>query len=166
MAYIYPMSNYKPFYIQTTNDTSAHDTTEWGLIAKTNPYVALPDPKDCYKNDWKDEDGDDEYNAQIHYKAFTFDVKFIVKTFDTQSDTAEKVMRGQLDTFFAKIKQGEFKIYDAFNGLGRQKVRYAGYKQDDFRRCDNWARSIFTITFKVNDPITRMKLNNGSIVTA
>lgn len=159
------MSNYKPFYIQTATDTTAHDTTEWGLIAQSTPYPLLPDPKDCYKNDWKDENGDDEYNAQIYYKAFTFDVKFIVKTFASQTETAEKVLRDQIDSFFAKIKSGEFKIYDSYKGLGRQKVRYAGYKSESFLKDENWVRHIFTITFKVNDPVTRVTMQNGSLVT-
>ena len=57
MAYIPNISNYKPFYIQTASDNSAIDTLTWGMVAKSNPYLALPKPKTPYKNEWKDENG-------------------------------------------------------------------------------------------------------------
>ena len=51
-----PIANYKPFYIQYGELTTAKDTkAEWGMVAKTNPYPLLPTPKDTYNNDWKDE---------------------------------------------------------------------------------------------------------------
>lgn len=165
MAFVPNIINYKPFYIQTSSDGTAIDTTQWGLVAKVNPYPALPDAKDPYKNDWLDEDGEEEYVADMHYKPMEFSVSFFVKAFATQTDSAVKVLRSQIDGFFAKVRNGGFKIYDSYTGLGRQDVRYVGYKEDDFKQRDNWARLIFTVTFKANDPITRMKLNNGSIVT-
>lgn len=166
MAFVPNIINYKPFYIQTSSDSTAIDTTQWGLVAKTNPYPALPDAKEPYKNDWLDEDGEEEYVASMHYKPIEFSVSFFVKAFDSLTDSAVKVLHSQLDSFFAKIKEGEFKIYDSYTGLGRQHVRYVGYKEDDFKQRKDWARLIFTVTFKANDPITRMKLNNSnSIVT-
>lgn len=164
MAYIPPMRDYKPFYIQAETDETATDTREWGLIAKTNPYPALPDPKDPYGNDWNDEDGEEEFTAAMHYKSLEFEVAFYCKAFAAEGDSAVKVLRDQLDAFFDKIKQGDFRIYDSYTGLGRQKVRYAGFKEDGFLQRKDWARSIFTVTFKANDPITRMTLEEGSIV--
>ena len=165
MAYIPPMTGYKPFYIQASTDTAASDTTVWGLVAKSNPYPALPNAQEPYKTEWKDRDGDDEHTASMHYKSLEFSVKFYVKTYATATDSAVKVLHSQLDSFFAKIKQGDFKIYDAYTGIGRQRVRYVGYKEDGFVSRDNWAKLTFEASFKCNDPITRMKLNNGSIVT-
>lgn len=185
MAYIPEILNYKPFYIQTDADSEAIDTTEWGLVAKANPYPLLPTPKQPYKNEWLDEDGDDEYNAQMHYEAIEFDVSFYIKTFDEQliapmsipndvqiqpnlhKFTAEGKMRTQIEAFFAKIKNGEFMIYDSYTGIGRRGVRYAGYKEDSYKRRDSfpngWARAVFTVTFKVNDPITRIIPINGKL---
>ena len=61
MPYTPNIPDYKPFYIQCEDDASAKNTaTEWGLVAKTNPYPALPDPKEPYKNDFADEDGEEE----------------------------------------------------------------------------------------------------------
>lgn len=166
MAYIPPMSGYKPFYIQASADTTATDTTAWGLVAKSNPYPVLPDAKEPYKNDWLDENGEEEYTTTMHYKPIEFSVKFYVKAFATSTDSAVKVLHTQIDSFFDKIKHGEFKIYDAYTGLGRQKVRYVGYKEEEFAAKGDYARLIFDVTFKCNDPITRMKLNASNKIVA
>lgn len=167
MAYIPDIINYQPFYIQLNAEEGAIDTTVWGMVAKANPFPALPTPKEVYKNEWLDENGDDEYNAQMYYESFEFDVQFYVKV---MGENAEAVMRSQIDDFFNKIGQGEFMVYDSYTGLGRQKVRYAGFGEDEFKKriraSHNWARAIFTITFKVNDPITRIVLSNGKLVEA
>ena len=156
--------DYKPFFIQTESDTVARNTTEWGLIAKTNPYPLLPNPKDPYKNDLHDENGDDEWVEKMYYQPIEFEVSFYVKAYETGSESAEIVLRKQIDEFFSAIRAGKFKIYDSYNGIGRQKVRYAGYSEEDFTKRGNWARAIFKIKFKVNDPITRMVMSNNSIV--
>ena len=167
------MKGYKPFYIQTTVSTgigdpvvTCHDTTEWGLVAQTNPYLALPNPKEPYKNDWPGEDGDDEYTVQMHYEAFEMQVGFYVKCFDSGTQSAVEVLRSQLDSFFSAIRQGEFEVFDSYTGLGFRKVRYAGYGEEDFLARDDWARLTFTVTFKVNDPVTRMIYSGGSITEA
>lgn len=167
MVYVPEIIDYKPFYIQTDADETAVDTTEWGMVTKTNPFPALPNPKEPYKNDWLDEDGDDEYNKKMHYESFEFDVQFYVKTIGTN---AEAILLSQIDGFFNKIKDGEFMIYDSHTGLGRRKVRYAGFDSNEYKRrymaTADWARAIFTITFKVNDPITRVVMDNGKLVEA
>lgn len=169
MAWLPYIRNYKPFYIECVGDLAAWSTTDYGLVAKTNPYLILPNPKEPYNNDWKDEDGDDEYVASMHYEAFTFQVGFYVKTFDSTGlsrATATDLLRMQMAEFFAKIKEGEFKVFDSYTGVGRQHVRYAGYEEVDggFVSRDNWARIIFNVTFKVNDPVTIMRIVNNHIV--
>lgn len=163
MAYIPDIIDYKPFYIQTDADSVAVDTTEWGLVAKMTPFPALPVAKEPYRNEWLDEDGDEEYTAQMHYESFEFEVTFYVKTLGAD---AEKTLISQMESFFSKIKNGEFKIYDAYTGLGRKGVRYAEYSEESFKKTDKWARAIFVVKFKVNDPITRITLRNGKLVEA
>jgi len=156
--------NYKPFYIQYGNNNTASDTlATWGLIAKTNPYAALPSPKEVYSNDWHDVSGSDEYNSTMYFESFEISVDFYIRATGL---TAAADIRGNISTFFNAIKQGEFKIYDSYTALGRQKVRYAGYEEKEFKERKNTAKCIFTIKFKVNDPVTFMKLNsNNQIVT-
>lgn len=165
MVYIPDIIDYKPFYIQTDADNEAIDTTTWGLVAKFNPFPILPNPKEPYKNEWLDEDGDDEYNEQMYYEAFEFDVTFYVKV---KGSDAEKTLISQIEDFFSKIRNGEFKIYDSYTGLGRQKVRYAGFNEESYKRGkivkSDWARAIFSVTFKVNDPVTRITIINGQLV--
>lgn len=164
MPYLVNISDYKPFYIQTDSDAEAIDTaTEWGLVAKTNPYPALPTPKEPYTNDFQDEDGDDEYNDELHYESFTFEVEFYVKAYDNGNTPAVEVLRSQMSAFFEHIRRGEFKVYDAYTGLGRRKVRYADYEEGKFKARNDWARLTFTVTFKVNDPVTMMRYLNGQI---
>ena len=165
MIHIPEIVNYNPFYIQCNADEEARDTREWGLVAKVNPYPLLPNPKDPYNNEWFDEDGDDEWNDLMCYEAFEFSVSFYIKAYNSDEGSAEQIIRERVDEFFSKIKHGEFKVYDSYNGVGRQKVRYAGYSEEQFKRRGNYARAIFSITFKVNDPITRMILKNGKIVS-
>lgn len=162
--YVPTLRNYKPMYIQTDSDTAAVDTRAWGLVAKTNPYPLLPNPKEPFQNDWKDENGNDEYVAEMYYEAMEFSVTFYIKAFATQTAGAEKVLRTQIDSFFDAIREGEFMLFDSYTGLGRQRVRYAGYEEESFKAGEGWARSIFTITFKANDPITRVILSNNTLV--
>lgn len=161
MAYIPDIIDYRPFYIQTDADEFAIDTTAFGMVAKSTPYPVLPNPKEPYKNSWLDENGDDEYNDQMFYEPYEFDVSFYVKTLGSD---AEKTMISQLESFFSKVRNGEFKIYDAHTGIGRQKVRYAGYVEENKKVTSSWARLIFTIKFKVNDPIGRVTLSNGKLI--
>ena len=164
------MRDYKPFYIQTTETleseepvVTCHDTTKWGLVAKTNPYPALPTPKEPYRNEWPGEDGDDEYTAQMHYEAFEMQVGFYVKCFDSGTQKAVEVLYSQLNSFFSTIRQGEFEVFDSYTGLGFRKVRFAGYGEEELLARGDWAKLTFTATFKVNDPVTRMIYNGSSI---
>lgn len=166
--YVPDIAGYKPFYIQTADDSVAIDTAaEWGLVAKSNPAPVMPNPKDPYKNDFKDENGDDEACDAMFYEAFTMKVQFYAKAFadDAAGLTAAAVLNGQLRLFFQKIASGEFSIYDSYTGLGYRNVRYAGCSDSsvDYLTRDGWARIILEIEFKVNDPITRMALSDGSL---
>lgn len=167
MAWLPFINDYKPFYIQTDADTAAVDTaSSFGMVAKSNPYPLLPNPKDAYNNEWKDEDGDDEYTTKMYYEAFEFEVSFYVKAYASGTVSGEEALRSQVDSFFAKVRDGEFMTYDAYTGVGYRRVRYAGYKEESFLRRDGWARAIFTVTFKVNSPTSRTAYSGGSIVEA
>lgn len=165
MAYIPDIIDLKPFYIQASFDSSARKTTDWGLVPRVNPYPLLPTPKQPYKNEWLDENGDDEYCSRMHYEAMEITVGFYVKAYDISNKTAETQIREQIDSFFSYIRNGEFMIYDSYTGLGWQKVRYAGYEEESFKRrdvgADKWASAKFSVKFKINDPITRVVLESG-----
>lgn len=168
-----PIVGYKPFYIQYGTNATATDTkSQWGMVAQVHPYTFLPDPKDPYSNDWKDENGDDEYTATMHYKAFEIEVQFYVKVVATgqsaTSTTAAAEFYANMRSFFDAVKAGEFKIFMAYTQQGFQKVRYAGFEMDEdgYKARDKWVRASFKVKFKVNDPVTVMTMSNGAIVEA
>lgn len=164
MVYIPDIVNYKPFYIQQEGAAVAKDTTEWGLIAKSNPYPLLPNPKEPYKNEWKDENGDDEWCDEMHYEAIEMSVSFYIKAYAETLNTADQKLHDQMDEFFAYIRNGKLKIYDSYTGIGRGNVRYAGYEEKQFIRRKNWASAVFEIRFKINDPITRYMFWGNTII--
>lgn len=150
-------SGYRPFLIQGASDTSAKDSlAEWGLIVKSFPFKVLSDPKEPYKNDWHDEDGDDEYNAQMFYEAYEISADFLMS-----AQTSEEMVLS-LRTFFDYIRNGEFKIFDTYTGIGRQKVRYAGYSESAYKwREGHICYAQFSLRLKVNDPVTFIYNNSG-----
>lgn len=148
--------DYKAFLIQKGVDPVKDSYTEWGMIVKSVPFKPIPDPKEIYSEDWPDEDGEDEYIPSImHYKAYEMDVSFF---YIGDSNTAN----ASIISFFNYIKNGLFKIYDTYTGIGRQNVRYAGYKENAFLRRDEIGDIVeFTVTFKVNDPVTQIELTKS-----
>jgi hypothetical protein len=164
-----PIANYKPFYIQYGENAVATDTkAAWGMVAKTNPYPLLPSPKATYKNDWKDEDGDDEYTEHLYYEAFEMEVEFYMKAEASTSSTAVADLYASARSFFNAVREGTFKVFDAYTGIGFQGVRYAGCDFGDaaFKERGGTATTMFTVKFKVNDPTTVMVMSNGAIVEA
>ena len=153
------ISGYKPFYIQRVNSSTVVDTREeWGLVAKSNPYPALPNPKEPYSNNWLDEDGLDEYTDHIFYEPIEFSVSFYVKAFQEGNTPAANVLRGWLNDFFDFIRDGDFRTFDSYTGVGYRKVRFNGYDEDSFRARGSWAAATITVKFKANDPTTKMYL--------
>lgn len=178
--------DYKKFYIQT--GVAAVDTkATYGLIAKSNPYPILPQPKSPYSNNWPDEDGEEEYLTNMYYESFEFKVEFYISCEPTIStagvvtETAKEKMRDQIYEFFDAIEGREFLTYDEYSGLGFGGVRYAGYEEGDYLSrpkvvsytnassqtatiTADVCRTTFTVTFKVNEPTSRKTLSNGVIV--
>lgn len=163
MIYIPEIVDYKPFYIQAEGDRVAKDTTVWGLVAKSNPYPILPNPKDPFKNEWNDENGDDEWCEEMHYEASEITVKFYIKAHDYGEFNSAQTIHNQMEAFFSYIQNGTFRIYDSYTGIGRGNVRYAGYEEESFIRRGTWSRAIFEVKFKINDPVTRYVFENGEI---
>jgi len=149
------ISGYKPFLIQKGNDEVKNSNEQWGVVVQSFPYKLLPKPKDPPKNDWHDQDGDDEYNSTMHYEAYEIEVDFYARARDNTT------LRTNIKAFFDYIKEGEFKIYDTYTGIGRQNVRYADYDPNSYKDKGGRARLIFKIKFKVNDPITQIVLTEN-----
>lgn len=157
MIYNPDIVNYQPFYIQTDADSSAIDTKEqWGIVVKTNPDSVLPTAKEPYKNNWLDEDGDDEYNAQMFYESMEISVGIYVS-----GDSAADV-RAAKDALFEKIRRGEFMVYFSALDRGYRRVRYVSESMDR-KIIKSRYTEISTITLKVNDPVTRVSLQGSTL---
>ena len=155
MPYVPDIKDYKPFYIQTDSDTAAIDTaSSFGMVAKSNPYPLLPEPKDVYTNEWKDEDGDDEYIPAegLKMSAYEMSVKFGMKG---DKGTANKNLKAFLDY----LRGGTMKLYCDYTKIGRQNVRFVSIGEDaTLARDAGGDLLIIKITFKVNDPVTDITL--------
>lgn len=164
MAYVPYIKDYKPFYIQNAAGECYDTAAQWGMVAKSNPYPMLPEPKAPYFTDWKDVSGDDEYVESMAYESQEISVTFYVIVYG--GTTSEAVLRDQIWEFFKFVKSGYMYIYDSYTGYGRSKVRYAGYTEesDGFRRTSEYARAIFTVKFKVNEPTVECVYENGKII--
>lgn len=165
MPYVPTIRDYKPFYIQTASDATAWDTQAYGIVAQSQPFPEAYEVKEPYGNNWHDEDGDDEYVASMHYKAFEHTIKFYIKAFPATGKTAINVLNGLRDEFRAKLVPGEFKIWDSWQERGYTKVRFVKDSVDTRVITDEYAWMIFSVTFKINDPATRVTYSSG-VITA
>lgn len=171
MLYVPPIrGEYHPFYIQLSGSNSAVDIkSTYSVIIKTHDYPSFRKPKDPYNNDWYDENGDDEYTAQMYFQAFTFKAQCVMFAKGQTEDAAIADLKSGVYAFMDALSGGEFKTYDGWTGFGFQKVRLSEFRmpgEGDYDTMDGMSRVIFTVEFKVNDPVTKMKLQNGAIVTA
>ena len=166
MPYVPSIRDYKPFYIQTSDDVTAWDTTTYGLVAQTQPFPDNCEVKEPYKNDWFDENGDDEYVAAMCRKAFELTVKFYIKALPTTGAEAKSAIENLnelRESFRSKLIPGEFKIWDSWQERGFQKVRFVKDEVETREITDEYAWMIFSLTLKVNDPSTIVSFVNNVI---
>lgn len=166
MPYLPLISDLEPFYIQTESDSSAVNVaTAYGAVIQHQPFPEDYEVKDPYKNDFKDRHGDDEWVKKQYLKSFEWTVNFYMQTVGANPMAA---LVAQRDDLISKIRDGYFKIYDSWNRRGYQKVRFVSSKVDDDRKqiASDQARWVFSVMFKINDPLSRMTLSGGKIVEA
>lgn len=174
MLYVPPIRDYKPFYIQVGTAQSATDIKEaYSVVIKTHDYPSYRKPKEPYKNNWYDEHGDEEYLAQMYYEAFTFKAECVM--FALGPNAREDLVAGLIA--FQNALSGEFSIYDDWTGFGFKGARlsqfqmpsegnFSAFRAKSGSTTTEYTRLIFTVEFKVNDPVTRMVYSNGAIVEA
>ena len=166
--FVPPLNNYAPFYIQRATDASAINIqTTYGVTILVHEYPSRRKVKQPYKNDWKDQHGDDEYTEHLFYEAFTLTLKCCILTNEANASTSRQEIKAQIRNFQNAISEGEFKIYDDWTKFGFRKVRideFPAISEGDFDNLDGHCRLIFNMVVKVNDPITNMVLSNGQIV--
>lgn len=166
--YIPPIIGYKPFYIQRDIDAAAVNIqTAYGVTVIVDEYPTKRKVKEPYKVSWKDRHGDDEYCDYLFYEAITLTLRCAIFTREADSETSRTEIMNQITNFENAIAQGEFKTWDDWAKKGFQNVRISEFEQISDGNFSNWdgrCRLVFSMKLKVNDPITRMTMYNGSIV--
>lgn len=152
----------KPYAIlfkKMADDASVVDTLDnWGIVCKDFPFKLYGEAKELSSNDWKDEDGDDEYiPSELKIASYELEVEFVYKG---SINTANVNIKGFLDYLTGRGGTGaELMVYDTYTKIGRQSVRYVSVDEDIFWRQEEGGDVVvFAVTFKVNDPVTDIAL--------
>lgn len=180
MLYVPPISDYKPFYVQFASGNAQDILTQYSVVVKAHDYPMAYKVKEPYKNQWKDENGDDEYipSAGLKLEAFTFKLEcamFARPTAASQgvaAQTANEVLSAGVRAFKNALIAGAFKTYDAYTAFGFKEVRlqefqmpsqdaYVVWDSKNGSSTDYVARVIFTVILKVNDPTNMVLSGSG-----
>ena len=181
MLFVPPISDPHPFYIQFGTDTVVDITNSYKVVVKKHEYPLTLKAKEPYKNQWKDEHGDDEYIAPdgLKFEAFTFKMECAMFARALSEDSAISQLNAGIRAFQWFLSSGMFKTFDTWTGWGFQEVRLQEFQtpnEGDYQVWEEYeggvnanskhgcSRVIFTVVLKVNDPATHMVLSNGSIV--
>lgn len=146
---------YAIYFKKMKDDASVVDTFDrWGIVCKSFPFKLYGEAKELPKYDWKDEDGDDEYVPdELPIAAYEVEVEFVYKG---EVNTANTNVKDFLDYLTGRDGTGaELAVYDTYTMIGRQKVRFVSVDEDVFYRQEGGCDVVvFSVTFKVNDPVT------------
>lgn len=133
-------------------DEDIHSCDEWGIMPTELQSQIASEIKDLPENDWKDENGSDEYIPdEVVWKPYEQKIGLVYKGENPSEDI------GRFIEFLAY--GGYFSLYDERTKIGRQKVRFVKYDPSaDFIPLNRESVILFYITVKVNDPITNIQL--------
>lgn len=155
---------YAIYFKKMKDNALVVDTLDnWGIVCKDFPFKLYGEAKELPSHDWKDEDGDDEYIPDVlPIAAYEMEVEFAYKG---DMFTANSNIKKFLDYLTGREGDGaEFMCYDTFTRIGRQKMRFVSVSEDIFHRDQNNSEYgcdviVFSVTFKVNDPVTDITLS-------
>ena len=153
---------YYKFYIQkegTDSTGASYPVKELGedfkLYEVESKFYGNAAVKDIPTRSWHDEDGDDEFVPETYkYKSYEMSVKLACKGDSMSSNTTIKALKDYLSG-------GQFEIFDTFNGIGRQHVRFVEIPDDAVLYRHYLGEEeclVFTLKMKVNDPKTDITL--------
>lgn len=156
-----PAGKYNGFYIG--HDVIDKDGTprinikeskeEWNIVVKNIPFKICPEIKNISSHTWYDQNGDDEYIPdQPRFKAYELPITFYCIAPHGQANV-------YIMSFFNFITGKRLYIYDQYSKIGLKDVRYVSYSEKAFKRREGQNDVVeFSMTFKVNDPVTNITL--------
>ena len=147
---------YKPFLIhKLKNGSPVKDSMDWNIWIKSVPFKLFPEMKDIPSRSWYDQNGDEEFVPDNPvFKAYEMNCEFVFIG-------AHGLANSKITEFLSYLANGGmFKFYDSHTKIGRTKVRYVSYSEDIlYRNQGSEDIVVFSVTLKVNDPITNIVLS-------
>lgn len=149
---------YYKFYIQKESEGAAVKETgaDFNVYETQCKFYGGGEVKDLAKREWHDEHGEDEFVPdEMKFKSQEMEVKFSYKGNKNSANNVIKTFMNYLST------GGAMKIFDEYNQVGRQNVRFVSISDDAelIRNDSEGDILIFTVKFKVNDPVTNITLS-------
>lgn len=172
------MALWKNFYLQRMGydgDDNPYPIYEsvgtWGVWCKSIPFKLFDKVKEPAKRSWNDEHGDDEYISAdgLFLESYEMEVEFGCKLLGSHigsEQTAEvSNVRVSVANFLSYLRSsGMMKLYSSHTRIGRQNVRLVSVGDAahwESKDIDGFEFLVFSVKFKVNDPITDIVLSNG-----
>lgn len=150
------MDYYRIYMQQESEGAEIIDTIDsFGLYCVDIPFKIADGVKDVVSRDWHDEDGIDEYVPKdgLKMSAYDIDVKFGYKGDKFGANKA-------ISSLLSYLAVGYVSIYDTYTDIGRQKVRLVKLNDNaELVRDEDGDILIFSVTFKVCDPLTNISLS-------
>ena len=150
------MKNYKGILFQV-GEGAVCNSTDWGCYVMESPYIPVATkPKNISSQSWFDENGDDEYIPEVlFYEPVEATINFVFKGKVADAKT-------KITALISYLRDGEFKFYDEYYNIGRQRVRLLDFSDDaQFKYSDiskGEGVATFSVVFKINDPVTDITL--------
>lgn len=161
--------NYDKVYIQKMKEGAAVKETvaDFDIYCAEIPFRLFVEAKDPSKRDWMDEHGDDEYipDSGLKLKAYTMDVKFCCKG-DKFSSNAK--IQKFVEYLTGMDGSGAvMMMYCTWTKIGRRGIRFDKLNDKaELVRDGDGDTLAFTITFKVNDPVSNITpISASGVVT-
>lgn len=158
------MANIKTYIQQLHFDGSTYTRgsvvdilSTYKVVCQEFPFKILPEAKELASRDWNDEDGLDVYYPTTRrMKEYETDVDFLYVG-------TENAIREDLKNFINFLYGRDngavgvsLAVYNEYTGIGRKDVVVTKVSDDVYYGDDNDTDAIakFSVTFKVNDPVT------------
>lgn len=150
------MNNYKGILFKKGTE-SVYSSTKWGCYVMDSMYIPVATKaKNIASQSWYDEHGDDEYIPEVlYYEPVEATIDFVYKGKVSDANT-------QIRAFINYLRGGYFNFYDEFHKIGRQQVRLLDFSDDAelvyVSNAGDDCVATFSITVKINDPVTDITL--------
>lgn len=141
--------------------------SRFGVWCKDIPFKLLENVKEPARRSWPDEHGDDEYipSGGLFLESYEMEVEFGCKLLtapvgDVEVRYVDDVRKSVADFLEYLRSSGMMKLYSSHTRIGRQLVRLSLVDGSSTWVTDGDGKEflVFKVKFKVNDPVTDVKL--------